>query len=416
MVAVASVDMPGLGVLGADRLNGIATSPDAQHLWVTLSGPLSDAGRSASDEGAVVELPAFGAPTTDAQSPRNSSEAGGATSLIARGQALLSTQFTPQDGLGPLFNAPSCLSCHQVPVPGGMGAEGLGTVVRVGRTTGTGFDPLLGRGGPVARSHSVAEFGVPCGMQPGIPAGANVTSVRNAPALFGLGQLDAVADATIRAGAVAYSDGVHGRPNLILGPNGAERIGRFGWKADTPTLEEFVAGAFRTELGITNPLAPDHLVAPASDCPGPPAGILGDDGVRVAAVIAFVAALDPPPPPRAPDPRGQAVFGELGCAECHAPNVTPGGQVLHPYSDLLLHTMGPALDDGVVQGQATGRDWRTTPLWGLGQRVRFLHDGRARTIEAAIAAHGGEADVAVQKYRQLGERHRSALLRFLSSL
>ena len=414
VLAVASVEVPGLGVLGADRLNGIATSPDAQQLWVTVSGPLSDTGGSASDEGAVVELPAFGTPMTGA--PMNTSEAGSSASLIAAGQDLFSTLFTPQDGLGPLFNARGCVSCHQSPAPGGMGAEGLGTVVRVGRTTSTGFDPLVGRGGPVARAHSVTELGVPCEMEPGIPASANVTSVRNAPALFGLGQLDAVPDATIRAGAVAYPDGVHGRPNLIPGANGTVHIGRFGWKADTPTLAEFVAGAFRTELGITNPLAPDDLVTPAPDCPGPPADTLRDDGVRVAAVLVFVSALDPPPPPTTPDPRGQAVFGELGCAECHAPNVTMGSQALHPYSDLLLHAMGPALDDGVVQGQATGRDWRTAPLWGLGQRVRFLHDGRARTIEAAISAHAGEAESAVQRFQQLAGDDHMALLRFLGSL
>src|SRR5262249_18139073 len=388
--------------------------PDAQQLWVTVSGPLSDTGGSASDEGAVVELPAFGTPMTGA--PMNTSEQGSSASLIAAGQDLFSTLFTPQDGLGPLFNARGCVSCPQSAAPGGMGAEGLGTVVRVGRTTSTGFDPLVGRGGPVARAHSVAELGVPCEMEPGIPASANVTSVRNAPALFGLGQLDAVPDATIRAGAVAYPDGVHGRPNLIPGANGTVHIGRFGWKADTPTLAEFVAGAFRTELGITNPLAPDDLLPPAPNCPGPPPGTLGDDGTRVSAVTAFVASLDPPAAPVNPDVRGQAVFGELGCVECHAPNMTLGSQPLHPYSDLLLHGMGPALDDGVVQGQASGRDWRTTPLWGLGERARFLHDGRARTIDAAINAHAGEAEFAIRRFHQLTEDDRAALLRFLRSL
>jgi cytochrome c551/c552 len=415
IVAVASVALPGVGALGPDRLNGVATSSDAQRLWVTVTGRVSDPAGSASGDGAVLELPAFGAQTVGGR-PNASSDKAGSASIVARGEALFSTEFTPEDGLGPLFNARACVGCHQVPTAGGMASEGLGTVVRVGRASSAGFDPLVGRGGPVARAHSVAELGDSCSMQAGVPSGANVTSVRNAPALYGLGLLDAVPDQVIRAGAVVYSDGVQGRPNVIRAPDGVEHIGRFGWKADTPTLEEFVAGAFRTELGMTNPLAPEDLVPTPPGCTAAPPGTLDDDGSRVAAVTAFVAALDPPTGPLGTDEAGAALFDTLGCAECHTPKIEVAGRVLHPYTDLLLHDMGPALDDGVLQAQASGRQWRTSPLWGLSQRQRFLHDGRARAITSAINAHGGEAESAAQRTRQLSETDRSELLRFLGSL
>lgn len=415
VIAVRQVQVPGLGPLGPDRLNGIAISPDAQHLWVTVSGPLP--GSSARGDLAV-ELPAFGAPNAaslDMARPSGDAKAESA-SLVARGSALFARTFTPDEGLGPLYNERSCLACHSVPEPGGMGADGLGTVVRFGRSSAAGFDPLLGQGGPVARAHAVAELGVACPLQPGLPAGANITSVRNAPALFGLGQLDAIPDAAIRAHATAYPDGVHGRPNVVRGPDGTERVGRFGWKSDTPTLAQFVGDAFRSELGITNPLAPVDLVPAPAGCSRAPGGSLDDDGTRVAAVTAFVAALDPPPAPVASDLRGEALFNELGCAECHTPSVTVSNHVLHPYTDLLLHDLGPTLDDGVDQAQASGRDWRTTPLWGLHLRTRFLHDGRARTVSTAIAAHGGEADAALQLFAQLDDEDHAALLRFLDSL
>jgi CxxC motif-containing protein (DUF1111 family) len=114
--------------------------------------------------------------------------------------------------------------------------------------------------------------------------------------------------------------------------------------------------------------------------------------------------------------RGATVFRQTGCAACHTPSLpAPGGEA-GLYSDLLLHDMGPTLDDGVTQGQATGRDWRTTPLWGLGTRERFLHDGRARTVRAAVLAHGGEAAAAAGRFRALSEDDLGALLAFLASL
>lgn len=140
----------------------------------------------------------------------------------------------------------------------------------------------------------------------------------------------------------------------------------------------------------------------------------------VAAATAYVRSLAAPAPRReAADPaaaEGLQVFRATGCMACHAASLRAAGREVPLYSDLLLHDMGPALDAGVVQGGAGGRDWRTTPLWGLGMRTRFLHDGRAQTLDAAILAHGGEAEPAVQRFRMLAPTAREALLAFLSSL
>lgn len=339
-------------------------------------------------------------------------------SLAARGEILFTTSFTPGQGLGPLFNHTSCVGCHATPRAGGMGLEGLGTATRVGRLTSTGFDPMIGQGGPIARAHSVAEKGLPCDLKPGIPASANVTSVRNAPDLHGTGLIDAIPDDEIVAGAMPRGDGVQGRPHWVNTPDGLRRIGRFGWKADTVTLKQFIADAFRNELGITSPLAPADL-APVGQqhrhrCPGEGESI-EDDGTLVDAVTAFVAAL-PPPTSQAAHPRGAALFNKIGCDACHTPSLPLRDRRVWLYSDLLLHDLGSDLDDKVVQGQASGRDWRTTPLWGLRMRVRLLHDGRARTIAEAILAHGGEATAVRQRFRLLSPEERDALRSFLAGL
>src|SRR5262245_55138860 len=356
--------------------------------------------------------------TASQPSPVDGGAGGNGAGLAERGAALFVRSFTPEHGLGPLFNHQSCVGCHAVPSVGGVGPEGLGTATRVGRLTASRFDPLTDRGGPVARARSVNELGMPCDLAPGITAHANVTSVRNAPALHGSGLIDSISDAEIAAGVVPRGDGVHGRAHVISEPDGRQRIGRFGWKADTVTLRQFVADAFRNELGITSPLAPADL-APAGGsrgarCPGDGEGP-EDDGSMIDAVTAFVASL-PPPAPRAGSPVGSALFTATGCAACHTPSLASPAGPVSLYSDLLLHDLGPDLDDKIVQGRAGGRDWRTTPLWGLGARPRLLHDGRARTIPEAIVAHGGEAAAARQRFTNLSPDERGALLSFLGGL
>lgn len=318
-----------------------------------------------------------------------------------RGATTFATTYTPAQGLGPLFNNTSCLGCHNTPRPGGGGPDGLARALRVGRLGNSGFDPMLNRGGPFARAHSISELGISCDLLPGVPAGANATSLRNAPMLFVAGRIDAIRDGLILAGAVGRGDGIQGRPNLVNG-----RVGRFGWKADTPTLKEFVGEAFRNELGLTNPIAPMDF-SPAGAC-GALTGSLELDGSIVDDVVAYITNLPAP----APGHSEVSIFDQVGCAACHTPDL--GGYPL--YSDLLLHDMGNALDDEFAQADASGKDWRTTPLWGLNLRTRFLHDGRARSVEAAILAHGGEADGVLQRFRALSAADREALLAFLNTL
>ena len=299
-----------------------------------------------------------------------------------------------------------------------MGAAGLASVLRVGRTTEQGFDSLAGRGGPVSRAHSVAELGIHCGLEPGIPAEANVVSLRNTPPLYGAGLINEIPDEVIwPAGTDASTK--QGRPHRTLDVQGRERIGRFGWKADVASLEEFVGIAFRNELGITNPFAPDELVdISGQDCEASRRAGPKDDGTIIRDVARFVASLPAPAARNSTTPaEGLHLFARIGCAQCHTPSLRLNDNHAVPlYSDLLLHDMGPRLDDGVIQGNATGRDWRTTPLWGLGNRTRFLHDGSATTIIAAVLAHEGEAAKTVAVFRQLSPDDRGKLLGFLGDL
>jgi CxxC motif-containing protein (DUF1111 family) len=335
--------------------------------------------------------------------------------LASRGALVFTRKFTSAQGLGPLFNRESCVACH---ASGGMGPNGLGTATRVGRLIAGGFDPMIGEGGPIARARSVHDADASCDLSAGIPSGANVTSVRNAPDLHGTGLLDAISDDEIAAGAVARGDGVHGRVHRVRDAGGHERVGRFGWKAETATLKQFIADAFRNELGITSPLAPVDLLP--SRRPGWPRCLgegkhLEDDGTMVDAATAFLRSLSPYVP-RSSSASGAALFKATGCVSCHTPSLAVGGRRAWLYSDLLLHDVGRELDDKVVQGDARGRDWRTTPLWGLGRRERLLHDGRARTIAEAINAHGGEAQTARSRFRALSADQARSLLTYLESL
>jgi CxxC motif-containing protein (DUF1111 family) len=205
-----------------------------------------------------------------------------------------------------------------------------------------------------------------------------------------------------------------GRPNVIKDAAGNERIGRFGWKANGATLVQFVADAMRNEHGITNPLAPTDPVPVPADCQVKASP--RDDGTMLKALTAFIESL---PAPKAEAPaggQGPTVFASAGCASCHVPAFKTGSAELPLYSDLLLHDMGPALNDGMVQVAAQGRDWRTTPLWGLGSRMRLLHDGRATNIRSAIMAHAGEASPSVAAFREIPAEQQAVLLDFLSSL
>jgi CxxC motif-containing protein (DUF1111 family) len=207
---------------------------------------------------------------------------------------------------------------------------------------------------------------------------------------------------------------VRGRLNILSDG----RVGRFGWKAHSATLVEFMAEAFRDELGVTSPLATTDLVSGCGTSSRPEA-----DAVPLTSLVAFLDTIDPPTPTAAclTSP-GAAVFHSVGCDTCHQPNMFgPGNSganptTIHPFTDLLLHDMGPRLADGILQGSATGSEFRTMPLWRVSERVHFLHDGRAHTIDEAIRAHGGQATAARDGFNTLGAADLIALMNFLGCI
>ena len=348
------------------------------------------------------------------------------------GRAMFQTEFTPETGLGPLFNAVSCASCHEQPVVGGGGSiEEGGEDVELHATAFHGgttqCDDLGAVGGQVIQKQLTPAFSAYTGLtaEP-IPAAATDSGHRTTPDLFGFGLLDAVPDAEILARADPLDrngDGISGRPNRTADG----RLGRFGRKAQAATLREFNADAFVMEMGVTNPL--NQTEQTIGGLPLPP-GIdpLPEPEVSLAqldAVDAFVRFLAPPP--RALlgllGARGAFVFSRIGCASCHTPVLVTGPnpvralrfKAVPAFTDLLLHDMGPDLAD-ICLGQAQPAEFRTEPLMGLRFATTFLHDGRAATISQAIDLHGGEGLAARNRFVRLTTFERAALLKFLGSL
>ncbi|MEN9845079.1 MAG: hypothetical protein RIS36_226 [Pseudomonadota bacterium] len=365
--------------------------------------------------------------------------------------------------LGPTFNAPSCVSCH-----GGNGrgalrvtrrAIGSDTVVKVSLPRGKasphgGPIPVPGIGLQI-RDHGVAPHhpeavvrllwrneaeayndGTPYTLraptvkltkpQPVIPRGT-LTSLRRAPPVFGSGLLDAVSDTEILSRADpadTNGDGISGRANVVWNlQTRSMTIGRFGFKASSPTLRQQVAAAYATDMGITNP-----LFKRGSKAPDISAAILD-------ATTFYSATLGVPMARDQNDPtvmRGRTLFSQFGCHSCHTPTLTTGSgshpalsqQTIHPFTDLLLHDMGEGLADHRPDFTATGSEWRTTPLWGIGlteqvlngRAATYLHDGRARSLEEAILWHGGEASGAQSRFKESAAVERGALITFLRSL
>jgi CxxC motif-containing protein (DUF1111 family) len=294
-----------------------------------------------------------------------------------------------------------------------MGITPDSFVLCVGRVEDGAFH--LVPGGPVARQHSITELGEACDLPTDVPPEANMVSRRSSMTLRGTSLIDTIRGERIQAVMEAQPEDVRGRPHYM--PDG--RIGRFGWKAQSPTLVEFMAGAQRDQMGLTNPLMPrESIDGCGANMTSPEA-----DGVPLTSLVAFLNTIDPPaPPPEVLTSPGAALFASIGCATCHTPSMLgPGSPAaaelpVRLYSDLLLHDMGPALDDGIVQGQATGNLFRTMPLWRVSERSHFLHDGRAMTITAAIEAHGGQAAAAAKAFQTLSDSDKASLLEFLDGI
>lgn len=355
-------------------------------------------------------------------------------------------------GLGPHFAARACAACH---VNDGRGAPvAPALVVRLTMPPGTDARTAQAYGeqltaqaapGVVPRGHARLDWrpvpgrfadGTPYVLRapvlkidaPGygpLPAGT-LYSARVAPQLVGLGLLDTVADNDIldneRAQAALLGP-IKGRANRVQEPfDGREVLGRFGWKANTGSLHHQIASAFFHDLGVTS-----------AAFPGPGGQAPELDTATFVQALNYQFGLGVPARRHTETTevrRGQALFTQAQCGVCHRPAYVTGKgwfpalsrQTIHPYTDLLLHDMGPGLADGRPDALASGSQWRTPPLWGIGLipqangHQQLLHDGRARGVLEAILWHGGEASASRDAVRTMPRRDREALVKFVESL
>jgi CxxC motif-containing protein (DUF1111 family) len=350
--------------------------------------------------------------------------------LFNAGKAEFEQLETIETGLGPVFNSRACSECHLVPAIGGS-SERL--VTRIGKITDSKFDPLTQFGGSLLQARGIGKMdGVPFAYGPElVPSAATIVALRRSTSTLGLGLVEATPDATfiaLAAEQAARNDGTAGRVHMVDNPAaGMKTMGKFGWKAQVPTLFQFSGEAYLNEMGITNPGFPTEN-CPSGDCAAlqfNPRPSLNDGGEGVKALTDFMTFLAPPPrgPITAEAIAGEAVFNQIGCGACHVSTLQTGANsnpvfdrvTYHPYSDFLLHDMG-ALGDGIEQGSATGKEIRTAPLWGLRFVTTLLHDGRTTSLQAAIDAHDGQARAARDAYVALPESDRVKLITFLKSL
>ncbi|MDK9698093.1 MAG: thiol oxidoreductase [Siculibacillus sp.] len=377
----------------------------------------------------------------------------------AIGRALFRRAWVPapsatraDDGLGPHFDARACAACHPAgdrPAPAldRSGELPRGMIARAARPDGSP-DPTYGHQlqaeavtglAPEARirlvvSGSPRRFAVVASaLADGPPAPDTVFSLRLAPALFGVGAIEAVPEAAIRALADPDDrdgDGISGRVSEVVDRQGDPRLGRWGFRATGIDLADQVAAAFSGDMGLSTARRPGphgDCTESQTACRAAPAGSPDSAGEHeideaiVARIAAFLETLErpeavAPSPRRAKDTaRGAAIWANLGCAGCHAPLEGAGRTI---WSDLLLHDMGPGLAAG-DPAHPLAREWRTAPLLGLGDRLArrtpLLHDGRARTLEEAVSWHGGEASAAVRRWRAASPADRRALTDHLST-
>jgi CxxC motif-containing protein (DUF1111 family) len=396
------------------------------------------------------------------------------TRLFSFGNRVFNTQWAEHpgsvqsfDGLGPTFNRSSCSGCHvrdgrgQPPAKPGEAMDSM--LVRLSAADGTPHpaygDQLQDRAvlKVPAEGRAIVTYepvtgvygdGRPYTLQrPKIafadltfgPLDGALTSARVAPAVFGLGLLESVPIATLEALADPDDrdgDGISGRINWLADRQAGRVAGRFGWKANVATLADQSAGAAVGDMGITTSLRPRQ------NCPAGQTACLADlqetapemSDSFFERLVVYMRTLAVPQA-RGLDgdaaTRGGQAFRDFGCAACHMPTLKTGAdaplpelasQTVHPFTDLLIHDMGEGLADGRPDGSASGSEWRTAPLWGIGliPRVnghdRLLHDGRARGVAEAILWHGGEAEKAKEAFRTAPAETRAALIAFLNAL
>ena len=393
------------------------------------------------------------------------------------------------DGLGPLFNARACQRCHlkdgrghppesatdsrvsfllKLAVPAQTADQkaalasgkraSIADPIYGNQLQDLGTTGHLGEGRVEIRYEPIS---VPLNGEPdvilqrpiytiGDPAYGPLTtylriSPRVAPPMIGLGLLEAIAESDLAASADPQDldgDGISGRLRRVWSPTQQKFMaGRFGWRANTPTVIDQVNAALSNDMGLSNPSHQAHwgdCTERQTACRRAPHGATGSQVEVTAEMVnlmdfysrhlAVPARRQPSDPPVL---AGKKLFYDMGCVHCHTPkhatrtdwpDKTLAGQLIWPYTNLLLHDMGEALADDLDESGATGREWRTPPLWGIGLtsevngHTRFLHDGRARSITEAVLWHGGEAEASRERFQALDKRERAAVLKFLNSL
>ncbi|TDF86717.1 di-heme oxidoredictase family protein [Pseudomonas sp. H9] len=392
---------------------------------------------------------------------------------------------TARDGLGPLFNSNACQNCHikdgRGHPPGPSAQNAVSMLVRLSIPDQPQYAKVIEQLGVVPEPVYGGQFQDMA--IPGVPPEGKVRvdytpltvtfkdgssvelrkpqlqisqlgygpmhpdtrfSARVAPPMIGLGLLEAIPEEALLANADPHDsngDGVRGRANQVWDDAlGKTVIGRFGWKAGQPNIHQQNVHAFSGDMGLTSSLRPVDDCTPAQvGCLQAPNGNgangeqeVSDNIARI--VLFYTRNLAVPIRQDVDSPQvlaGKNLFHQAGCQSCHTPSFTTAAnaaepelanQLIRPYSDLLLHDMGPGLADNRTEFKASGQDWRTPPLWGIGltqtvnAQAGFLHDGRARTLLEAVLWHGGEAEAAKQHVLSFNAEQRAALLAFLNSL
>tara|TARA_B100000795_G_scaffold142234_1_gene106496 strand:+ start:2338 stop:3717 length:1380 start_codon:yes stop_codon:yes gene_type:complete len=377
------------------------------------------------------------------------------------------------DGLGPFFNSISCSSCHfkdgRGRAPEYVGEESTGYLLRLsvsginpngsaaahdiygGQLQDQSINGVESEGSfsitysavmgqfDDGSTYELREPSISINGNYGAFGGVNI-SPRVANQMIGLGLLEAIAEEdilTLADPTDQNNDGITGRPNYVWDFKQLDRrLGRFGWKANQPDLYQQTCGAFLGDIGITtNLFSEQNCTSSQQDCQNSTHGgspeITEDNLISVVNYTRSLAVPIQRNVEKIEVLAGTKIFKDLNCSGCHIPKMETSihpyvpalsNQKIQPYTDLLLHDMGPGLADNAPDFLATGSEWRTPPLWGIGLfqivngHTNYLHDGRARNIEEAILWHGGEAENSVEEYKKLSIDDRGNLLEFLNSL
>jgi CxxC motif-containing protein (DUF1111 family) len=395
-------------------------------------------------------------------------------SLFRQSWVSAPSSTTARDGLGPYYNAIACASCHfkdgrgRPPLYDGELGRGLLLRLSTGGADPHGGpmgDPVYGNQlqdnailGPIIKGQigityqiitETFDDGTTVQLQKPIYTINNLgygalgnglkISPRVANQIIGLGLLEAIPESTILGFADAADsdgDGISGKANYVYDiATNSQKLGRFGWKANQPNVKQQVAGAFSGDMGITSYLFPNENCPPGVDCSSYPNGGSPEiPDINFDRVVLYSRTLSVPVRRNYKDKNvlnGKKLFNDMQCAACHKPKIETGSdydiagfrnQTIRPYTDMLLHDMGEGLADDYQDYLATGTEWRTQPLWGIGlvetvnKHTNFLHDGRARNITEAILWHGGEAQAAKDRFKKLTAKERQDVLAFLNSL